>query len=194
MRQRDDSKRIAFLEATVREVADHGFSATSVGKIAKAARLSPATLYIYYEDKEQLLLATFYYVSDQIIDAALDSFSRGNDLREALRLQWHTLFRLGFERRELFRYHETFRHSGWMTPEIEARNEERAAILLNAVDQGKKLGLIKPVPFPLLETFMFRPIYHLVQRCLQGSFEGTDDHIEIAFDMAWDAIADRRNT
>ncbi|WP_338064009.1 helix-turn-helix domain-containing protein [Marinobacter fuscus] len=55
MRQRDDSKRIAFLEATVREVADHGFSATSVGKIAKAAGLSPATLYIYYEDAVHLL-------------------------------------------------------------------------------------------------------------------------------------------
>ena len=194
MRQRDDSKRIAFLEATVREVADHGFSATSVGKIAKAAGLSPATLYIYYEDKEQLLLATFYYVSDQVIDAALDSFSRGKDLREGLRRQWHTLFRIALERPELFRYHETFTHSAWMTPEIQARNESRAANLLNAVDQGKQSGLIKPVPFPLLETFMFRPIYHLVQRCLQGSFEGTDEHIELAFNMAWDAVADRRNT
>lgn len=194
MRQRDDLKRIAFLEATVREVADHGFTATSVGKIAKAAGLSPATLYIYFQNKEQLLLATFFYVSDQIIDAALDSFSRGSDLRERLRLQWHTLFRLGLQRPEQFRYHETFTHSALMTPEIQGRNEERAAPLLNAVDHGKQTGLIKPVPFPLLETFMFRPIYHLVQRCLQGSFEGTDEHIELAFEMAWDAVADRRNT
>ncbi|MEA1082127.1 TetR/AcrR family transcriptional regulator [Marinobacter qingdaonensis] len=189
MRQRDDSKRLAFLEATLKEVAEFGFAGTSVARIARSAGVSPGTLYIYYADKNALLEAAFFYVSDQVIGAAVASFQQGTDLKDGLRRTWHALFRLGLSRPEYFRYHDSFTHSAWMTPDIQARNEAKAAPLLDAVERGKETGLIKPVPLPLLETFMFRPIHHLVQRTRQGSFEGTDEQIDLGFNMAWDAIA-----
>ena len=67
MRQRDESKRLAFLEATLREVAEFGFSGTSVASTARSAGVSPGTLYIYYADKDALLKAAFFYVSDHVI-------------------------------------------------------------------------------------------------------------------------------
>lgn len=189
MRQRDESKRLAFLEATLKEVAEFGFSGTSVARIARRAGVSPGTLYIYYADKDALLEAAFFYVSDHVIEAAVSSFQQGSSLKDGLRRNWHALFQLGLQRPEFFRYHDSFTHSSWMTPEIQARNEAKASPLLDAVEQGKAEGIIKPVPFPLLETFMFRPIYHLVQRTLQGSFAATDDQVELGFNMAWDAVA-----
>lgn len=189
MRHRDDNKRIALLDATIAQVAEHGFSGTSVARIAKAANLSPATLYIYFADKDALLKEAFLYVSDQLIEVAVEHFLRGQDVREGMRLEWHALFRMGIAQPELFRYHETFTHSSWMTADLQARNEHEAAVLMNAFEDAKREGLIKPVAFPLLETFVYRPIYHLVQRTLQGSFIADDTHIDQAFEMAWDAVA-----
>lgn len=189
MRQRDDSKRLALLEATLKEVVEFGFSGTSVARIARSAGVSPGTLYIYYADKDALLQAAFFYVSDQIIEVAVSSFLQGTSLKDGLRRNWHELFRLGLSRPQFFRYHDSFIHSSWITPDIQARNEAKAAPILDAIERGKEAGLIKPVPFPLLETFMFRPIYHLVQRTLQGSFEATDEQVDLGFNMAWDALA-----
>lgn len=189
MRQRDDSKRLALLEATLKEVVEFGFSGTSVARIARSAGVSPGTLYIYYADKDALLQAAFFYVSDQIIEVAVSSFLQGTSLKDGLRRNWHELFRLGLSCPQFFRYHDSFIHSSWITPDIQARNEAKAAPILDAIERGKEAGLIKPVPFPLLETFMFRPIYHLVQRTLQGSFEATDEQVDLGFNMAWDALA-----
>ena len=65
MRPRDDTKRVALLEATLVEVTEHGFGVASVARIARRARVSPATLYIHFADKDALLEATFVHVCDQ---------------------------------------------------------------------------------------------------------------------------------
>ena len=59
MRTKDDVKQEALVEATVKLVNQIGFAASSVAKIAKEAGVSPATLYIYYKNKEDLLVSTY---------------------------------------------------------------------------------------------------------------------------------------
>ena len=59
MRQKDELKQDAIIHATVRLVNEIGFAASSVSKIAKAANVSPATIYIYYKNKEDLLVSTY---------------------------------------------------------------------------------------------------------------------------------------
>ena len=59
MRVKDDIKQDALFEATVKLVNEIGFAASSVSKIAKEAGVSPATLYVYYKNKEDLLVSTY---------------------------------------------------------------------------------------------------------------------------------------
>ena len=55
MRIKDLHKQEAIIEATVELVNEIGFVSSSVSKIAKKANVSPATLYIYYKNKEDIL-------------------------------------------------------------------------------------------------------------------------------------------
>ncbi|ALM53951.1 TetR/AcrR family transcriptional regulator [Halomonas huangheensis] len=189
MRQRDDNKRLALLEATLELVTEQGFSATSVAMIARRAGVSPGTVYIYHADKDALLIATFLDVCDRLIDTAIEQVDSRLGLREQLRRVWVALFEVAVESPRLFRFHDMFSHSAWMTDELTQRNDQRLAPLLDAVAEGQRQGVIKSVELSLLEAFLFRPIHHLVQSRGCHPFSPSRANIDMAFAMAWDAVA-----
>lgn len=59
MRFKDEDKQERLKEAMVRLILEEGIDGTSVSKIAKAAGVSPATIYVYYESKEDMLTEVF---------------------------------------------------------------------------------------------------------------------------------------
>ena len=59
MRIRDCSKQQRIKEAMVRLILREGIDGTSVSKIAKEAGVSPATIYVYYNSKEEMLAEVF---------------------------------------------------------------------------------------------------------------------------------------
>ena len=58
MRTKDEGKQDAIIKATIKLVNEIGFVSSSVAKIAKEANVSPATIYVYYQNKEDLLIST----------------------------------------------------------------------------------------------------------------------------------------
>lgn len=65
MRTRDYDKQQRIKEAMVHLILREGINGASVSKIAREAGVSPATIYIYYENKEALLSDAFREYSHQ---------------------------------------------------------------------------------------------------------------------------------
>ena len=55
MRRKDDEKEQRIRHAVIELMLQEGFNGTSIAKIARLAGVSPATVYIYYENKEEML-------------------------------------------------------------------------------------------------------------------------------------------
>lgn len=92
MRPRDEAKKDALYSATIQVVNEEGFAAASVNKIAKRAGISPGTLYIYFSNKEDLLVSTFLTVKSQLSEYTLSDFSSNNTLKENVRNFWLRLY------------------------------------------------------------------------------------------------------
>ena len=88
MRTRDDEKKEALFEATVKLVNEIGFVSSSVSKIAKEARVSPATLYVYYKNKEDLLVSTYIDLKLDLSQAILDDLDETLPIRDIMRNVW----------------------------------------------------------------------------------------------------------
>ncbi|MEO1872424.1 MAG: helix-turn-helix domain-containing protein [Cobetia sp.] len=208
MRHRDEHKQQALLEATLREVAEHGFAVTSVARIARAAGMSPGTLYLYYRDKDDLLEATFREVSRRIIAVAVEAFQAepaeafeaepstlspaAQQLKSALCRVWNALVALGRRQPALFLFHDQFLHSSHMQDALRVANQERAAPLLDAFALGQQSGILKQIDLALIEVFMFRSIYSLLQGSSCQLPAISHASFDQAFEMAWDAIALRQ--
>ena len=208
MRHRDEHKQQALLEATLHEVAEHGFAVTSVARIARAAGMSPGTLYLYYRGKDDLLEATFREVSQRIIAVAIEAFQAepaeafeaepstlspaAQQLKSALCRVWNALVALGRRQPALFLFHDQFLHSSHMQDALRVANQERAAPLLDAFALGQQSGILKQIDLALIEVFMFRSIYSLLQGSSCQLPAISDASFDQAFEMAWDAIALRQ--
>ena len=53
-----DQRRQELINATISVVAAHGYSETTVSRVAKEAGLSLGLMHFYFKSKDQLLLAT----------------------------------------------------------------------------------------------------------------------------------------
>ena len=74
MRVKDELKQDALFKATIKLVNEIGFVASSVSKIAREADVSPATIYVYYKNKEDLLVSTYINIKQTLSDEILRDF------------------------------------------------------------------------------------------------------------------------
>lgn len=61
------------MEGMIAAVEEHGYANTTVGDIAKAARISRRTLYEHFPDKEACFLAAYSAISDQLISVVVEA-------------------------------------------------------------------------------------------------------------------------
>jgi len=83
MRLQDENKKAAIFHATIKLVNEIGFVAASVSKIAKEANVSPATIYIYHKDKEDLLVSIFLDIQQKKNSVCMKGFDESAPLKES---------------------------------------------------------------------------------------------------------------
>lgn len=89
MRIRDEKKICQLHQKTVEMIVQEGLDGFGINKLARAAGVSPATIYIYYKDREDLIIQTTLRVSDIMLHESLKDFDPAMGFEEGLRKQWH---------------------------------------------------------------------------------------------------------
>jgi len=108
MRKKDDEKEKSIKEAVIKLILQEGFHGTSISKIAKGAGVSPATVYIYFENKEVMLQDIYSEYSEEIFDYLLNRVNqemRGQQLIEILVRSYYNYIR---ENKEIYSFVEQF--------------------------------------------------------------------------------------
>lgn len=188
MRVKDEQKQRAILEATIKLVNEIGFAASSVAKIAKEAGVSPATIYIYYENKEDLLISTYVHIKEEMARAWLQNFDESLPIRDILKQVWKNMFAFAARHPQYFQYAEQFANSPLVERVEKSKLDKAFEPLFRVVQKGIEQKIIKDVKKELLAAFLFYPVYTLANKRLCGDFGQVNDDIEKAFTMAWDAI------
>ena len=168
MRTRDDNKIQAIRQKAVEMIVKQGFDGFSMQKLAKAASVSPATLYIYYKDREDLIMQLWGESFKEMAGATLKNFDPGMSFSEGLRVQWMNRAKFCLKNPQQMQFMEQLRHSPLQekTPDmIGARfKDTMQAFVLNAI---KRNELVK-VQLEVYWSVAFAPMYNLVKFHLEG--------------------------
>jgi TetR/AcrR family fatty acid metabolism transcriptional regulator len=85
-RRKSDDKRQRILDAAVRVFARKGYHGAKVAEIAARARVADGTIYLYFRNKEDILVSLFDKVMEEHIAAARVELQRARDAGEKLRI------------------------------------------------------------------------------------------------------------
>lgn len=188
MRVKDELKQDALFNATVKLVNEIGFVASSVSKIAKEADISPATIYVYYENKEDLIVSTYIDIKQRLSKAILKDFNVGLPIRDILRDLWFNMFKYIDSHPEHIQFSEQFSNSPYSLLVNKSEVEKHFEPILSVLKRGIEEKIIKDVCHDILATFIFYPIITLSNQRTCKDFERNNENIDIAFTLAWDAI------
>ncbi len=188
MRTKDDTKQAALFEATVKLVNEIGFAASSVSKIAIEASVSPATLYVYYQNKEDLLVSTYINIKLDMSRALLENFDPEQPIRDSFQKVWHNMFTYISDNSRYFQYAEQFANSPYSLQVNKGNIEKYFEPLILLLQKGIEQKIIKNAGFDILKAFIFYPVMMLSNPNHCQDFEASPENIETAFTLAWDAI------
>jgi len=145
MNRRTDDKRTRILDAAVVEIARAGFFGTTVAKIARRAGVADGTIYLYFENKEAILVGVFDRAMDRFIGGGVQELGSGRDARALLQeiVQLH-LELVGQDHDLAIILQVELRHSlQFMNLFSRTRLREYLEIIAGVVEQGKREGVVR---------------------------------------------------
>ena len=188
MRTKDDQKKEALFKATVKLVSEIGFASSSVSKIAKEANVSPSTLYVFFENKEDLLVSTYIEIKHKLAASLLEHFDRSLPIRDIIKRAWFGVFDFISNNLELYDYVEQFSNSPYSDLVDKEVLEKEYIPFINVIQKGIEQKIIKDVDMNLIGAFLFNPVSRLANPRLCHGLELDQAGLKAAFTMAWDAI------
>ena len=108
MRKKDDEKEKKIKEAVIKLILQEGFYGTSISKIAKEARVSPATVYIYFDNKEIMFQDIYREYSEEIYNHLLNSVHQGMGGQQLIEILVRSYYNYIQQHKEIFNFVDQF--------------------------------------------------------------------------------------
>lgn len=188
MRIKDIEKEKALYLATIKVVNEIGFASSSVSKIAKEAGVSPATLYTYFANKDDLLISTYIEIKRELSQIAMNDVDDDMPIRDCFDQVWRNHFIFATTNRAHARFAEQFANSPYNEQVDQSRIDEMYEPLGRLIKKGIEMKVLKDVNPDMIGAFVFYPVMILTNPRLCRNFRITDEQIEKSFQLAWDAI------
>jgi AcrR family transcriptional regulator len=166
MRPKNLEKEQAIRTIALQIISEEGLENLSMQKLAKAANISPRTIYIKYENKEDLLVKLFIEeVLGAYEKAILENFTETMDFAAGVKLLWKNGFRYFKQNRHAFALMLYGKSSPLLNKAFQQMNIQQGQYF-SPIHRFLKLhvkkGLIKNLPFEVHRALLFSPVYDLV--------------------------------
>src|SRR6476469_2055020 len=177
MRARDGHKEKSIRETALKMIVREGIEGFSIQKLAKAANVSPATIYIYFKNKEDLILQLSWEAGEKMAEITLKNFDPSMSFAEGLKTQWIGRAKYCLKYPEQVHFIEQIRHSPLQDKLTTMMSEKfKNAMDLFVTSAIRKKELVK-VPVEVYWSIAFAPLYNLVKFHMAGKSIGGNKFI-----------------
>jgi TetR/AcrR family transcriptional regulator, multidrug resistance operon repressor len=168
MRTRDEAKEAILHEKAVEMIVETGFDGLSMQKLAKAAGISPATIYIYYQDRDDLIIKVWEKEMYRMMRATLHGFDPQSSFDKGLKVQWMNRAKFYIENPGTAHFMEQIKYS----PYYERCRVKLDPVFLKAMHEFVRNAIARKELVKLqIEVYWaiaFAPLYQLVKLHMSG--------------------------
>lgn len=155
MRQQDDDKKQRVKDAVRDVILEEGFAGASISKIAKRAGVSPATVYIYYENKEDMMRSIYADFTSNMWSTVLQNVDRNASGADTIDRLLRNYFRYITENATTFSYVEQFSSSPALIKDFSTKDNIRD--VLELIEYLKEKQVLKPYDTTNIFAILFFP-------------------------------------
>lgn len=149
-------------------IVKHGFDGLSLHKLARAAGVSAATIYIYFQDREDLILKVHEEVSARMFEATLAGFDPHMDFEEGLRVQWINRARYFLRHPSEMHFMEQIKFSPLYERAVTVTGGKFRELMREFVRHAIERKQLVAVPVEIYWAIAFAPLYQLVKFHIHG--------------------------
>jgi AcrR family transcriptional regulator len=188
MRHKDENKSEAIFQATIQLLNEIGFSDISMSKIAKRANVSSATIYVYFENKEDMLGKLYVNVKEkmsrQMIHELDDTMSAQAICERFMRNSMQFIL----NNKDDFMFLEQFSTSPLMNKLCLEDTATMFTSLHEFFEKRKRSGELKSLETVFLLTYCYFPVTQLAKAHFKEQYEANEANLQQIIRMSWDAI------
>ncbi len=188
MRTKSTDKYEALLAATLTLVHNQGFHDAPMSKIARQAGVVPATIYLYFHNKQDLVNKLYLQVKEQFCVAAFDNYDHQAPIKKGFEHIWHNIAHFKLNNVKEAAFLTQCDNTPMIDENIRQEGLKHLQPLLDLWERGKEEGIVKPVSPYLLYAYTVYPLSFLRAIQEKALYGITDDILKQAFQSAWDAI------
>ncbi|MEK3721415.1 TetR/AcrR family transcriptional regulator [Paenibacillus sp. FSL H8-0034] len=188
MRHKDDNKSEAIFQATIQLLNEIGFSDISMSKIAKRANVSPSTIYVYFENKEDMLKKLYLNVKEKMSLKMLHGINETTPIQAGFELIMSNLKDFVLDNKDYFLFLEQFTNSPLIARLCLDESIGFFRTLHEFVEKGQQQQLLKQVDANLLLMYCYYPVTQMAKEHFKGAVVFNQEKLKEITQMSWDAI------
>jgi len=166
MRPKNLAKEEAIRSIALQIISEEGLENLSMQKLAKAANISPRTIYIKYENKEDLLIKLFIEeVLGKYEKAILENFDPKMAFADGMKRLWLNTFHYLRNNKPAFSLIRYGKSSPLLNKAFQDKNIQQGAFFApihTFLKTNVQAGLIPDLPHDVHSALLFSPIQDLV--------------------------------
>jgi AcrR family transcriptional regulator len=168
MRTRDVAKERAIRDCALAMIVKSGFDGLSMQKLAEAAGVSPATIYIYFQDRDDLIFRLYEEENGKMSEATLKDFHPSMPFAEGLKRQWINRAHYCLANPTSAHFLEQMRYSPLFKRCEKATKGTFAQAMKEFVGNAIARGDLVRIPVEIYWCVAFAPLYQLVKFHMAG--------------------------
>ncbi|MFT4153909.1 TetR/AcrR family transcriptional regulator [Parafilimonas sp.] len=188
MKLRDENKIARIYKATLKLVKATGLSGITMQAVAKEAKIATGTLYIYFENKESLIVGLFHECIKNSKGTFFKNYNADAPFKVGFHTIWSNVLQLRLLRFEEGVFIEQALHSPYIDEQTKVEAKKMFEPLKELLTRGKKERLIKDIDNFWLTTFMIGNINEISKRVNYYNKKLSPETIDQNFQLCWDGI------
>jgi AcrR family transcriptional regulator len=168
MRTRDPRKERALRDKALEMIVKQGFDGLSMQKLAKAAKVSPATIYIYFKDRDDLIFRLYAEEMRKMTDISLAGFHPDMPFGEGLRVQWENRARYCLDHPLEAQFLEQVRFSPLHDRAQKAADPRFTSAMRAFCGNAVRRKELVRMPVEVMWSMAYAPLYQLIKFHIHG--------------------------
>ena len=186
--QKSKEKMKALLKATLCLVNHGGVQEASMSKVAKMAKVSPATIYLYFENKQDLVNQLYLECKALFCVYAFNDLEDGLPVKKSFEKIWYNIAEFKKSKVEEASFLSQCDNTPMIDDESRQEGLKHLQPLVDLWLRGQEEGIIKKISPYLLYAYTIYPMAFLMNPSTKVHCEMKDETMNQAFQAARESI------